>query len=87
MSATWGAESSPAVVASTQRWLAHTAAAIAPYTNGEAYQNYIDPTLAGWERAYYGANLPRLRRVKYAYDPDDVFSFPQSIPPARPSRR
>ena len=27
-----------------------------------------------------GANLPRLSETKELYDPDDVFSFPQSVP-------
>jgi hypothetical protein len=63
-----------------ESWLAQTARVLASYSNGQAYQNYIDPTLVDWEQAYYGANLPRLTAVKAAYDPDDVFHFAQSIP-------
>lgn len=62
-----------------QAWLAATAQAFGPYVEG-AYQNYIDPTLADWEHAYYGANLQRLVRIKRAVDPDDFFHFAQSIP-------
>ena len=80
MSASWGAGASVDTTDAIAAWLAETAEAISPFTNGEAYQNYIDPTLTDWQQAYYGANLPRLQRVKLAYDPDDSFSFAQSIP-------
>jgi hypothetical protein len=53
-----------------------------PYRSGFAYQDYIDPELEDWQHAYYGENIDRLRRVKAKYDPDDLFRFTQSIPPA-----
>jgi len=71
---------SASAVAQGRSWLAHLASTVAPYVDGSAYQNYIDPTLSDWQRAYYGDNLGRLVSVKAAYDPDDVFHFAQSVP-------
>ncbi|MCC9306300.1 FAD-binding oxidoreductase [Kitasatospora sp. RB6PN24] len=44
-----------------------------------AYVNYIDATLPHWGQAYYGINLPKLKKVAEHYDPDRVFAFPQSV--------
>jgi FAD/FMN-containing dehydrogenase len=69
-----------AELASSQSWLNSWYAIVAPYMSGSAYQNYIDPDLPDWARAYYGANLSRLMQIKKAWDPDDAFHFAQSIP-------
>jgi FAD/FMN-containing dehydrogenase len=54
-------------------------AAMRPYTTGGAYVNYLDPTLRDWQQAYYGGNYPRLQKVKATYDPEHLFTSPQSI--------
>src|SRR3954451_4342374 len=53
-------------------------ARIAPYGSG-AYANYADPDLANATRAYYGANLPRLRRAKEEFDPANRFRPAQGV--------
>ena len=78
-SVSFSSTASSSVVNAGQAWLTSAQRTLAPYTAG-AYQNYIDPTLADWQQEYYGSNLPRLVKVKAAYDPDDVFHFAQSIP-------
>jgi len=53
---------------------------IAPYGNGQAYQNYADLDLAGGALdAYYAANLPRLRRIKARVDPEGRLRVRQGI--------
>jgi FAD/FMN-containing dehydrogenase len=63
-------------------WLRGVWRALRPYASGQAYQNYIDPELERWQRAYYGSNLGRLREIKRRVDPDFRFRFRQAIPPA-----
>jgi len=54
-------------------------AKIAPFGNGQAYQNYCDLKIKNPLKAYYGSNLPRLREIKQAVDPDDRFRPAQGI--------
>jgi FAD/FMN-containing dehydrogenase len=66
----------------TRAWINGVWRALRPFASGQAYQNYIDPQLTTWQRAYYASNLARLRQVKQTYDPDFRFRFAQAIPPA-----
>ena len=59
-------------------WVAELSKALQPFTNG-AYVNVPNAGIADWETAYWGANVSRLRAVKAAYDPCDVFRFEQGI--------
>lgn len=52
-----------------------------PYITG-SYVNVPDLNLKDYGQEYYGDNFARLRRVKAKYDPENVFNFVQSIPPA-----
>jgi FAD/FMN-containing dehydrogenase len=76
-----GADAPPGAQDAARSWLARSWELVHPWGSGRAYPNFPDPDLAHWPRAYHGANLERLVRVKAAYDPDNLFRFPQSIPP------
>jgi hypothetical protein len=44
-----------------------------------AYVGAFDAQLRNYLREYYGENLSRLREIKKKYDPENLFSYPQSI--------
>ncbi|MEX3104355.1 MULTISPECIES: FAD-binding oxidoreductase [unclassified Streptomyces] len=62
-----------------QSWLNTAHKAMRPYASGAAYQNYTDPTLTDWRKAYYGDAAPKLAKVKQKYDPAKFFTYPQGI--------
>jgi FAD/FMN-containing dehydrogenase len=58
------------------------AGALAPHATGGSFLNFLrDPSRTA--TAYTAANWARLREVKAAYDPDNVFALNHNIPPAR----
>lgn len=52
-----------------------------PYSVGD-YVGNPDPDFKDYLSTYYGGNVARLELVKKKYDPENIFQFEQSIPPA-----
>ncbi|MET9800404.1 FAD-binding oxidoreductase [Streptomyces sp. NPDC006368] len=69
----WPDNAAATTVARHRAWLDATYDAMRPWASGQAYQNYTDPALRDWRRAYYGANIDRLVKVKATYDPGRLF--------------
>jgi FAD/FMN-containing dehydrogenase len=72
----WGSGSSGTTA---QSWLTTAHHAMRPYASGAAYQNYTDPTLTNWRKAYYGDAATRLATLKKQYDPNRFFTYPQGL--------
>lgn len=70
----------PGTTGSTARsWLASAHKSMRPHASGTAYQNYTDPTLTNWRKAYYGDAATRLTKLKNEYDPTRFFTYPQAL--------
>lgn len=57
-------------------------ASVVPLVSEFCYSNDVDYDLGDhYLEAYYGDHVQRLRRIKRAYDPKNIFHWQQSIPP------
>ncbi|MEW9502357.1 FAD-binding oxidoreductase [Jeotgalibacillus marinus] len=54
---------------------------LTPYVIG-SYVNVPDLSIKNYGQEYYGDNFARLQQVKAKHDPENIFNFAQSIPPA-----
>ncbi|VBB07205.1 Hypothetical protein LUCI_2449 [Lucifera butyrica] len=79
--ALWATWDTPDDASAGIRWEEDFRMAMLPYTCG-VYVNSPNLAIKNWPIAYYGCNFEQLTRVKAKYDPENVFHFPQSIPPA-----
>ncbi len=61
-------------------WINEFYERIAIYLSGRSYANMPDRGIEDHLESHYGSNLNRLVRIKKKYDPENVFSFDQSIP-------
>ena len=76
----WHPEDDQSVIDASKAWIQSMFADLARYFTGYAYQNFIDRSQSNWQNAYYGENFAKLVSVKADVDPNDFFSFEQSIP-------
>jgi hypothetical protein len=77
-----GVDPDPAMKDQLRQWAVDYHEALHPYSAGGAYVNMMmnegDDRIA----ASYRGNYDRLRQIKAAYDPDNLFHVNQNIPPA-----
>src|SRR5512133_140052 len=62
-----------AATEAARAWLSDSRELVHPSGSGGVYANFPDTDLPDEHRAYWGANLERVRRVKEKYDPERVF--------------
>lgn len=73
----------PADGEATIGWTRESYDAMRPFARDARYVNYLDDDEGEDASALaYGSNLPRLRRLKARYDPDNFFRGNQNIRPA-----
>ncbi|HEX6701835.1 MAG TPA: BBE domain-containing protein, partial [Gaiellaceae bacterium] len=81
-----GAAATEQMKASVEAHLEVVREALAPWDAGRAYLNFAHGTTTG-QRLFGADTYARLRRVKAAYDPQDLIRSNHPIPPARPVER
>ena len=62
-----------AATEAARAWLSDSWELVHPYGSGGVYANFPDTDLVDEHRAYWAANLERVRDVKEKYDPEGVF--------------
>ena len=62
-------------------WVRRSFATIEPHLTGGKYVNFMGEDEEADSGGAYGATLRRLREVKRAYDPDNVFRLNQNVAP------
>ena len=72
----------PAGDAGNVRWAREAREALAPYSTGGVYVNFLGDEGEARVRAAYGANHARLARAKRLYDPLNLFRLNQNVRPA-----
>jgi FAD/FMN-containing dehydrogenase len=77
-----GVDDDPALDDEVITWTRETFDAMAPYSTGGVYVNFVGNEGEERVRAAYGPAYERLARIKARYDPDNVFSTNQNVRPA-----
>ena len=74
----------PEIAAGVESEIAYVQAALAPVDAGRMYMNFAEKPRTG--KVLFGDAYHRLREVKAAYDPEDLFKANHPVPPARGPR-
>lgn len=69
----------PALTETCIGWAKSLAAAMEALGASDAYVNYLGDDGAAAVKASYGPNYDRLARLKFKYDPENIFQFNQNI--------
>jgi FAD/FMN-containing dehydrogenase len=77
----WPNNATREVAEGLNEWSAEIIKTIAPHTPDESYQNFPNRDITDWQQQYYAENYERLVDVKTRYDPGNLFTNPQGIPP------